>query len=990
MNKLRLLGLLALFAFAATSAVAEMPREGRSFDRDLPDPRPMIIDNSTVIDANNIEMIVTNHGSFAYDLTQQDAGMWFPKGTDKTCVYASGLWIGAKVGGDIRVTAGSFTQEYAPGPILENGEPADFTDPRHKVYKIVKGDTESDDYVNWPADLGAPLDDEDKPLLIGDQTLWCVYNDADETFHNSDEGRTEPLGVEIQQTTFAFDWKGALGNVVFVKFKVINKGSNTLDSTYFAVWCDPDVGGASDDYVGCDTTLNVGFAYNATNTDEAYGAKAPCVGYDFFLGPIIRDPDTGEPIDTLGMASFNKYINGTDPRAFTESYNYMRGLNLDGSALIDPITQDTASYFVPGDPVEGTGWLDSDPADRRFMLNSGPFTMEPGDTQEVVVGIIVGQGNDRIGSVRVMKFYDQTAQVAFNLDFALPEPPSRPIVNSIALDNEIRLTWGLDSEDEPGDYTFEGYNVYQSASVSAAGPWTLVATYDLVDGVQTIEDLELSLEFGLPIKQPVQFGKDVGLRRYIELTEDKVKSIPLASGTPYYYRVGAYSYNLDPPEGLPLSLESLSDILEIIPQEPVAGTVLSEYTSAVTHGVEGAADPSDEQLHVEVVDPFALTGHTYKLIYEESDPPDTLMMLNNLVPYAFDYHWKLIDQTTTETVFEYGINRNGDDDYPVIDGFVPRVEMGVPIGSVDYLDASGSPSDALQGVDVGFHFALNGEHGGGVDYGVTFFGSTVTVTGNFDAFHNVEIRFSSTETQMAYRYERPGYGYVDFVEVPFQVWDIDDDRQLNACIVEWVDSDVYDGTWGPDATEIGGREYLFVNNSDYDEAGGIYDDDNWGIGSDVLYALWLRMKDETSVIEDGSKIVFNKSVPSTDADYFTFSTTAPDYDAGEAKSALSAVRAVPNPYFAKSAYELDQFSHVIKFSNLPEKCTIRVFNLAGDLVRTLDKNDANTSIVEWNLLNEKEIPVASGFYIYHVDAPDIGSTYGRMAIFLEKERLNTF
>jgi hypothetical protein len=75
---------------------------------------------------------------------------------------------------------------------------------------------------------------------------------------------------------------------------------------------------------------------------------------------------------------------------------------------------------------------------------------------------------------------------------------------------------------------------------------------------------------------------------------------------------------------------------------------------------------------------------------------------------------------------------------------------------------------------------------------------------------------------------------------------------------------------------------------------------------------------------------------------------------------------------------------------LPRTCTVRIFNLAGDLVRTLEKTDETTSILEWNLLNEKEIPVASGFYIYHVDAPGIGSVYGKMAIFLEKERLNTF
>ena len=34
---------------------------------------------------------------------------------------------------------------------------------------------------------------------------------------------------------------------------------------------------------------------------------------------------------TLGLASFNKYPNGGGPQDSTETYNYMKGLNGDGS-----------------------------------------------------------------------------------------------------------------------------------------------------------------------------------------------------------------------------------------------------------------------------------------------------------------------------------------------------------------------------------------------------------------------------------------------------------------------------------------------------------------------------------------------------------------------------------------------------------------------------------------------------------------------------------
>jgi hypothetical protein len=99
---------------------------------------------------------------------------------------------------------------------------------------------------------------------------------------------------------------------------------------------------------------------------------------------------------------------------------------------------------------------------------------------------------------------------------------------------------------------------------------------------------------------------------------------------------------------------------------------------------------------------------------------------------------------------------------------------------------------------------------------------------------------------------------------------------------------------------------------------------------------------------------------------------------------------VPNPYYNRSRYELNQFARVVRFMNMPEVATVRIFNLAGNLVRTLQKNDLTTSILNWDLLTDSQLPIASGVYIYHVEAPGIGSTFGRMVVFMEKERLNNF
>jgi hypothetical protein len=57
------------------------------------------------IDANQVNMVVTNFGSFAYDMNSDAAGLVYPKGSGKTAVFASGLWLGCRVNGGIRVAA---------------------------------------------------------------------------------------------------------------------------------------------------------------------------------------------------------------------------------------------------------------------------------------------------------------------------------------------------------------------------------------------------------------------------------------------------------------------------------------------------------------------------------------------------------------------------------------------------------------------------------------------------------------------------------------------------------------------------------------------------------------------------------------------------------------------------------------------------------------------------------------------------------------------
>ncbi len=87
--------------------------------------------------------------------------------------------------------------------------------------------------------------------------------------------------------------------------------------------------------------------------------------------------------------------------------------------------------------------------------------------------------------------------------------------------------------------------------------------------------------------------------------------------------------------------------------------------------------------------------------------------------------------------------------------------------------------------------------------------------------------------------------------------------------------------------------------------------------------------------------------------------------------ALKMINVVPNPYYAYSEYERTRLETKVKITNLPEVCTVKIYTVNGKLVKTFKKDSPITS-VEWDLNNQKGIPVAGGVYLIHVDVPGIG------------------
>jgi hypothetical protein len=247
-------------------------------DKTVHTPKKVAVKDHAVLDVNNIDCYVINDGSVGENPATGGDGFFFPSGQqEKSIIYTAGIWVIGGVNGQIRSAVHCYGSEFQPGSILADGNPDNSLDPKYRVYKYYRGDVIDAEAIAQ----GCP--DE----VVGDQMLFYVMNDIKS--HDGMWGGV-PLGIEVQVTTFGYYQAGALGNTVFIRYRMINKGSDPIDSAYVAMFFDPDVGQANDDYAGTDTSLGAIFVYNGDGYDEKYGTDVPAMACDFFQGPIVPAP----------------------------------------------------------------------------------------------------------------------------------------------------------------------------------------------------------------------------------------------------------------------------------------------------------------------------------------------------------------------------------------------------------------------------------------------------------------------------------------------------------------------------------------------------------------------------------------------------------------------------------------------------------------------------------------------------------------------------
>ncbi|MBI2503344.1 MAG: T9SS type A sorting domain-containing protein [Candidatus Latescibacteria bacterium] len=973
------------------------------------------------------------------------------------------------------------------------------------------------DWREWPAAKGAPYYDrdgngryepkfnangtpdltKDEPgVASADQVAWFVLNDLDPGASAALYG-SNPIGLEVQVTLWGYARTDALGDVVFKKYRVIYKGkADTPDTAsikdmYFAQWSDPDLGDFGDDFAGSDVDLSLGYVYNSITEDSHYQAfdlAPPAAGYDFLQGPIVpvytTDAEGNQVLDenaeaifnfgkrkgykNLPMTSFVYFAAGSsisDPElgaynGTRQWYNLLRGFqpqeDVDNPVPYTDPQGNPTLFTLNGDPTRATGWNDGVPlpaGDRRIVLDTGPFEMALGDTQEVVVALVAGIGSDRLRSVAKMKFNDQFVQDAYNSFFQVASPPSPPDVRLAQLDQTIVLDWGwnkdavtkTETQGSPG-FGFEGYNLYQLPSAEAIlSQGRKLATYDLDNGVTTILGIDLDEVSGVVLDVPKQIGGDFGLRRSVKLTQDALRGTPLVNGQRYYFAVTAYNRNTS--EGAAVtSLESAAQVLVCVPQSPPPGTRYLSDAGQTLDAVHSTGK-SDGTAQVLVVDPTHTTGDNYQVVYRDSVHTEVDADGNEVVTSLVV--WDLRNTSDNKILLAGQTDQSGAGQYVGAEGIEMQVS-GPPKGMKDWTISGGERwwtwAAANWGAE-GFQGAITGDPNG-AGY---FSPSTVTPA----QLRTVEIRFTTVVTDegenqykpvdlnnpnvsYAYRYMRGaanpapatadltttaapydwskyivnasgGYSYQDRVPICLSAWDIEANppRRLEVGFLENNGpGGLVNGAYGPafngkaDNVAGGGpREWLYVFDLPYtaDRNGGSDLLKTANAAGDPLPLMWIvfaARRQEARFPLDGDAIQLIANHVNTKDDVFAFTVpgvlTSPDSLAADVKR----VNVFPNPYYGINEAETSRYAHFVTFSHLPRRVKIRIFDLAGTLVRTLDETDKSNpadQFLQWDLSNEEELPVASGLYIAHVEMPEANKTkILKLAVIQEQQFLENY
>lgn len=873
--------------------------------------------------ASNIGLFFENRGKlYPRRLTQGPSGE-FPIGTGKHYIYRMNPFVGVPH----NVIQGRFTtnEEWEAVAGYHNREYA----------KIAFSDNPS----SWPA-TGWPVKDANgNPVFKSDQDSYCVYDD----FNNT----VKYLGVTVAQTGYTYGVKFAQ-NLIFYKYEITNNGPNDLDSLYFAMYCDIDVGDVSggtpeykDDRLDFDKANNFLYFFDDGVSSEWPGGVTGFFGFAILKTPKINDAEAGitdmhynlydddRDEDELQYAVLSSNPDHVVPQTLVEKYFHL-GSNADVH-FDDPATIPTTGLDVTA------------------TVSSGPYFLARGDTL-VFYTVIVG-GNNKEDLYTSLA----TAQKIFDFNFEISKPPATPTLAAYAGDGYVTLFWDDAAERSKdnfsGEYDFEGYRVYKS--VDRGLHWD---QYDRnVDPTVGIDPVPL---IGFDMKN--QLGLDTGLQ--YSFTDTTV-----TNGFEYWYTVTAYDRggdlveSLESPRGK--STETIN-IVSVIPKSRALDRI--DVSSGEVEYI--GTGKSNYVLDVKPIDADSLGERNYTVRFTYLQRTERGTLKTKAVPvisdsskteaknYGFDFispnSFHLIDISTGDPVEPDPRSYRSGTLYYINAGMKIKIEDPDPNAEAEFLPKAGDY--------ISLNYAV---------YVVRNQRDTVVSKMPFllEKPHATSdgVIFKLTPPEMIHSVSR--VGGTDNVDITFSISD-----------AAMVENNIYLIFIQSAAVE---ENLGFVSLLITDAAGdsmivdSLYNSDSFefdGVRGEIEFP-------QTSPPSPGNAFALETVVPKAPnvKDAYRFQIQgATTTTSGQFKNELDRIKVVPNPYIVSSLYE-PEFGELrkeplrqLQFINLPQNCSIYIFTTAGDLIKTI-YHESSTGTEFWDLRAEGGREIAPGIYLYVVKTKDL-------------------
>ncbi|MBS1493073.1 MAG: T9SS type A sorting domain-containing protein [Bacteroidetes bacterium] len=421
-----------------------------------------VIKKQVSLESPNARCWIWNTGVFDQDMRVNNTpGFEWPLNSGKFANFTCGLSIAGLVNGNIRTACASYNGEYCPGYVIDSaGHPKPRTDSTFRHYKIIKGDNAftNYDWMNWGrmVPYGAPYIDVNnngiyEPLIDTPgvknalQTVFICMTDAFPGNHTNSEGLpggTLPMNAEIHLTAWTYPYTQTQ-DAQFFKWDVINKNDSDWNKCYFSYFTDLDLGEPHDDYCGTDTTLRLGYGYNADNNDgtgsgNSYGVNPPAYGLLTLKSPVDQ---SNFPL----KYNFNVYFKyptvcDYDPNTPAATYNMFRGVKRDGSNHLDPtyFPPKPTKVCFPGNPETVEGWtcyngritncggLDTGSAlpiayIYSYYLSFGQddYNFHKGETNSIILAQLMSRGANNRNSVTKLKQFSQYLKDFYNNNYTI-------------------------------------------------------------------------------------------------------------------------------------------------------------------------------------------------------------------------------------------------------------------------------------------------------------------------------------------------------------------------------------------------------------------------------------------------------------------------------------------------------------------------------------------------------------------------------------------